>query len=445
MVLLHGLKETKSWIAGLQWFFFIFANIVVIPITIGEAFGIEQAEIVPLLRLSFIVTGLVCLAQALLGHGRPILEGQSGLWWGIYLTLVTTTAAQGMPIEVLGGSLALGVIISGLITILIGITGVGPAIAKLFNPGVMGVFMFLLGLTLIQIFLKGMLGLPFGGEADQATINLPVSALAIVIALFVIIISIKSPARVRSYALLIGIILGWILYTVIFGVDASFAGKAAPFRLFPFGSLTWDTGVVLTAVVAGLLNTSNTFGSLKGTDELLNKPTTNRDYMTTFSFTGLATIVAGLFGLVAYAPYVSSIGFLKQTGIYDRLPFIIGSFLFFLMGVIEPVGSFFSTLPLSIGSAVLFVAYLQLFNSSIEFFKGISFNTLNVYRSAIPLFVGTIIMTLPATSFESIPAFVRPFMSNGLLVGIILALILENMLNWNRVGAIIEDKQRHAE
>src|SRR5690625_989233 len=266
-----------------------------------------------------------------------------------------------MPIEVLGGSLALGVIISGLITILIGITGVGPAIAKLFNPGVMGVFMFLLGLTLIQIFLKGMLGLPFGGEADQATINLPVSALAIVIALFVIIISIKSPARVRSYALLIGIILGWILYTVIFGVDASFAGKAAPFRLFPFGSLTWDTGVVLTAVVAGLLNTSNTFGSLKGTDELLNKPTTNRDYMTTFSFTGLATIVAGLFGLVAYAPYVSSIGFLKQTGIYDRLPFIIGSFLFFLMGVIEPVGFFFYTLALSIVSAVLFVAYFHLF------------------------------------------------------------------------------------
>lgn len=442
---MHGLKEAKNWIAGLQWFFFIFANIVVIPITVGEAFSLEQAEIVPLLRLSFIVTGLVCLAQVLLGHGRPILEGQSGLWWGIYLTLVVTTAAQGMPIEVLGGSLALGVIISGFITILIGITGVGPLIAKLFNPGVMGVFMFLLGLTLIQIFLKGMLGIPFGGEAEQATINLPVAGLAIFIALLVIIISIKSPAKVRSYALLIGIIFGWILYTIIFGVDSSLTGEAAPFRLFPFGSLTWDTGVVLTAVLAGLLNTSNTFGSLKGTDELLKQTTTRKDYMTTFSFTGLATMVAGVFGLVAYAPYVSSIGFLRQTGILDRLPFIIGSFMFFLMGVIEPVGTFFSTLPLSIGSAVLFVAYLQLFNSSIEFFKGIPFNTLNVYRSAIPLFVGTIIMTLPATYFESIPAFIRPFMSNGLLVGIILALILENMLNWDRIGATIEDKQQAAE
>lgn len=64
--MVHGLKESQSWLAGLQWFFFIFANIVVIPITIGEAFGLEQAEVVPLLRLSFIVTGLACLAQAFL-------------------------------------------------------------------------------------------------------------------------------------------------------------------------------------------------------------------------------------------------------------------------------------------------------------------------------------------------------------------------------------------
>src|SRR5690625_5862371 len=162
-MMVHGLKESQSWLAGLQWFFFIFANIIVIPITIGEAFSLEQAEVVPLLRLSFIVTGLACLAQVFLGHKRPILEGQSGLWWGIYLTLVTTTAAQGMPIEVLGGSLALGVIISGISTILIGITNLGAMIANLFTLGVMGVFMFLLGLTLIQIFLKGMLGIPFGG------------------------------------------------------------------------------------------------------------------------------------------------------------------------------------------------------------------------------------------------------------------------------------------
>src|SRR5690625_2835972 len=369
MVCVHKLLEPRNWVAGVQWFFFIFANIVIIPITVGEAFGLHQSEIVPLLQLSFIVTGLACLAQAFFGHCRPIMEGQSGLWWGIFLTLVVTTSAQGMPIEILGGSLALGVILSGIITILIGLTGIGPVIAKLFNPGVMGVFMFLLGLTLIQIFLKGMLGLPFGATADSAIIQLPIAGLAICIALLVMIISIKSPARIRSYALLIGIIVGWVLYAVIFGADSSVQEQPARFNILPFGALSWDVGVVVTAVMAGLLNTSNTFGSLKGTDEMFQATTTKKDYLSSFSITGLATIAARFFGLVAYAPYVSSIDFLRQTNIYDRLSFIIGISLFFIMGVIQPIGSFFSTLPLSIGSAVLFVAYLQLFNSSMEFFK----------------------------------------------------------------------------
>src|SRR5699024_7753591 len=122
----------------------------------------------------------------------------------------------------------------------------------------------------------------------------------------------------------------------------------------------------------GILNISNTYGALKGTDDMFRTETTKRHYAASFSRTGLATVAAGLFGLVPYAPLVSSIGFLKQTAIYEKIPFIIGSFLFFVMRVIQPVGVFLSTFPLSIGSAVLFVAYVQFFLSSMEFFKRIS-------------------------------------------------------------------------
>src|SRR5690625_5111186 len=283
-----------------------------------------------------------------------------------------------------------------------------------------------------------MLGIPFGSATESAVIHLPIAGLAILIALFVIVISIKSPAKVRSYALLIGIIVGWVMFNIIFGTDSSSDEGAASFTLFPFGSLTWNGGVVLTAVIAGLLNISNTFGSLKGTDEMFQTTTTKKDYLSSFSITGLATVAAGIFGLVPYAPYVSSIGFLRQTNILDRLPFIIGSFLFLIMGIIQPIGAFFSTLPLSIGSSVLFVAYLQLFNSSMDFFKQVIFNTLNLYRSALPLFVGIIIMTFPASYFESFPSVIRPFISNGLLVGIILALIIENVINWDRFASSFE-------
>lgn len=426
--------QSKTWLAGLQWFFFMFANIVIIPITIGEAFQLTSEKVIFLLQLSFVVTGLACLAQAVFGHRRPILEGQSGLWWGLILTLVATTSAQGLPLEELGGSLAVGIIISGFVTVLIGITGIGSKIAPLFNNGVMGVFMFLLGLTLIHIFLKGMLGIPFGLAAvEDLMIDVPVALLAIFIASLVIIISIKTRAQIRSYALLIGMIFGWILFIIIFGRSGASESVAFQFTLFPLGKPSWNIGIILTVVLAGLLNISNTYGAIKGTDDLLNEEADKKQYAKTFTITGGATVAAGVFGLVPYAPYVSSIGFLKQTNIWGRVPFILGSFLFFLMGVIPTIGAFFSQIPLSIGSAVLFVAYLQMFNSSLDFLKRIKFNTLNIYRTAIPLFVGTVVMMLPATAFESLPSLVRPFLSNGLLVGVILAIILENIINWDRV------------
>lgn len=433
---MKDLMKSSNWIAGLQWLFFIFTNIVVIPITVGAAFGLPSDKVVSLLQLSFMLTGLACIVQALLGHQRALLEGQSGLWWGVILTLVTTASAQGMPLEELGGSLAIGVLISGVLTFLIGITGAGPYLAKLFNPGVMGVFMFLFAAQLCGIFLKGMLGIPFGNTTEAASIDLPTAGLAIVIAILVIIISIKAPTSVRKYGLLIGIIVGWIAHTLIFGVESTSGGSGGgiSFELFPFGKPTWNTGIIITTVLAGLLNLANTFGSLKGTDEMYGEYATKKQYRRSFSFTGIITSIAGFFGLVPYSPFVSSIGFLNQTGDVRRLPFILGGFMFFVMGAIPPIGAFFSLLPLSIGSAALFVSYLQIFNSSLRFFEQVEFNTLNVYRAALPLFTGIIIMTMPATYFETLPSFIRPLISSGLLVGIILALFMENLFPWDKLG-----------
>ena len=216
MILIKELLKSSNWISGLQWLFFIFTNIVVIPITVGAAFELSTGTIVNMLQLSFIVTGLACIIQAFLGHKRAIMEGQSGLWWGVILTLCATATAQGMPLPILGGSLTVGIIIVAILTFLIGITGMGPHIAKLFTPAVMGVFMFLFGCQLIGIFLKGMLGIPFGNQAEAVHIDVSVSILAIIIATLVIVISVKAPTSIRRYGLLIGIIFGWIVYALIF-------------------------------------------------------------------------------------------------------------------------------------------------------------------------------------------------------------------------------------
>src|SRR5690606_32501055 len=244
-------------------------------------------------------------------------------WWGIILALCATAPAQGMSLDVLGGSLTVGIMISAILTFIIGITGIGPHLAKLFTPTVMGVFMFLLGCQLIGIFLKGMLGIPFGNQSEGAQIDVSVSLLSIIIAILVIVMSVKAPPSIRRYSLLIGIIIGWIAYSLIFNPQhAGSEGSSLRFDLFPLGEPTLDLGIIMTFVFAGLLNLANTFGALKGTEGMYNRQTTKSEYRGTFAITGIFTFIAGVFGLVPYSPYVSSIGFLSQTGILKRLPFI---------------------------------------------------------------------------------------------------------------------------
>src|SRR5699024_11434450 len=101
--------------------------------------------------------------------------------------------------------------------------------------GVMGDFMLLFGFILIQILIIGMLGMSFDDSSDAA-IDVAVSCLAIFIAVLVIVVSNKSPVKIRSYALLIGIAVSWGLYVLFFGGVPLVTDNIASMKFFPFGS-----------------------------------------------------------------------------------------------------------------------------------------------------------------------------------------------------------------
>src|SRR5690606_33526516 len=136
----------------------MFANTVVIPITIGEAFDLSSVEVASALQRSFIYTGLACILQAFIGHKYPLMEGQSGLWWGALLSISASASSAGMTISEMGGALAVGIIISGILIMILGALGIGKVLNRLFTPVVMSTVLFLLAAQLIGIFTKGMLG-----------------------------------------------------------------------------------------------------------------------------------------------------------------------------------------------------------------------------------------------------------------------------------------------
>ena len=428
---------SKTFFGGVQWLLFMFTNTIVIPLSIGGALAMSDGDIAASVQRSFIYTGIACLLQALFGHRLALMEGQSGLWWGVILGLAASYSPGSY--EELGGSLAVGIIGGGILIAVFGALGMGKLLKKWFSPVVMSVFLFLLATQLIAIFFKGMVGLN-----EHARIHLPTAALSFVLVIFVVLLMVKGRGIISNFALLIGIVAGWIVYRIAFSGSESMdlTPTSSFLDLFPWGSPHWNIGIILTAILAGLINTTNTVATLKEAEVFYEKPIKENEYKRSFILTGINSVVSGLFGLVPYAPYTSSLGFLYSTRIKERAPFIVGAVIFVLLGAIPVLGRFLSTIPESVGDAVLFVAYLQLFGSALKNIKGITFNFKTIYRIAAPTLLGISLMNLPHDALSGIPMLIRPLLSNGLLVGIFLAVILENFIKWDRFSIEEEVKQK---
>ncbi|MGM0837212.1 MAG: uracil/xanthine transporter [Bacillota bacterium] len=430
---MKNLLSSFTVFSSIQWLFFIFANTVVVPLSIGAAFDVSPEVSRMMLSASLLFTGLACIFQGWMGHRYPLLEGHSGLLWGVMLNLGLTASSLGMSFTEIGGGLATGLLLAGGVTMLMALFGWTTILPKIFTPMVMTVYLFLLTFQLMMVFFQGMLGI-----TDDGTMNVPVSLLSLFLVIFVSVLKIKAPKAIGNFAILIGIVVGWILYVVLFPENGQVAPASAfSFELFPLGAPNLEYGIIAVAFFAGMLNLSNTIASVQAAAELYGEKAKPGQFRNSFFFTGLFSMVASLFGLVPYTPFTSTIGFLQSTRILDKRPFFIGGMLLALIGLLPPLTSFLVTMPMTVGNAVLFVAYLQLFGTAYGSLRGAVFNSDTIFRLAAPVLLGVCLMNTSPSVFGPLPVLLQPFLTNGLIMGVLLSIVLEKVTVWEQ----FEDKE----
>ncbi|MFE7064708.1 uracil/xanthine transporter [Sutcliffiella sp. NPDC057660] len=430
---MKNLLSSFTVFSSIQWLFFIFANTVVVPLSIGAAFDVSPEASRMMLSASLLFTGLACIFQGWMGHRYPLLEGHSGLLWGVMLNLGLTASSLGMSFTEIGGGLATGLLLAGGVTMLMALFGWTTILPRIFTPMVMTVYLFLLTFQLMMVFFQGMLGI-----TDDGTMNVGVSLLSLFLVIFVSVLKIKAPKVIGNFAILIGIVVGWILYVVLFPESGQESPAAAfSFGLFPLGAPNLEYGIIAVAFFAGMLNLSNTIASVQAAAELYREKANPGQFRNSFFFTGLFSMVASLFGLVPYTPFTSTIGFLQSTRILDKRPFFIGGMLLAVIGLLPPLTSFLVTMPMTVGNAVLFVAYLQLFGTAYGSLRGAVFNSDTIFRLAAPVLLGVCLMNTSPSVFGPMPVLLQPFLTNGLIMGVLLSIVLEKVTNWGQ----FEDKE----
>lgn len=428
---LYGLEDKvpagKCTIYGIQYLVYFLAGSAIMPVIIGAYLGLDQAEIAQMLQRTFVLTGGVSILQALFGHRFPIIDGPAGLWMGLLIILAGASTAFGKDLAVLRTDLELGMIIAGAMVVIVGLTGLMSKILKIFNPIVNGTFLILMVLQMSATIMKGATGISSGFTSIQ-----PKFLIVFVVTTAIIVgINLKCKGFIQSIATLIGVVCGWVLAYAL-GISPDFISGGNSIIAIPepfaWGTPTVDPSVIITCLIGEFVLFSNFATSINGMSELLEVPTTPKMIKRSTCLFGITAALAGLFPVTGFVPFASAPSTTKLTRVAARAPFILGAALMIVLGVIAPVCSFFAAIPPAVGYSAMMVVFALMLAQGIREFKKVEFTNREGLIVGISFMVGAGIMFLDASVFMNLPQMLRYIVSNGLVVGLIIAIVLEHII-----------------
>ncbi|CRK84606.1 purine/pyrimidine permease [Neobacillus massiliamazoniensis] len=410
-----------------QWFFFLLATSVALPIVIGGVFHFSIKEISDLMQRTFFVVGISSFIQGWFGHRYPIADGPAGSWVSVFVILAGVAAHQGESTKETLQLLEGGMIVSGLLLFILGITGLVNRLLFLFTPLVMGSFLLILALQLSGTFLEGMLGVQVQSGVDYGT-----TAISFAVFVLVILLSNKGKGWMKSYSLLLGILFGWLLY-VLSGKTSSTNSTPASFiklpDIFAWGAPHLNSGMIVTSIVFTFILISNTVAAITAVKQVV--PETGIDEKQTINrgswAGGISHVLSAVFSTIGIVPLPVSAGFIRLTGQKQIIPFLLASLTLAGIAFVPAIVDFLAMLPGPIACAATLASFVQMIGISFQSLLKDSLDERRLTILGITLLIGMGLMFLPKGIFQGMPTILQYIFSNGLIVGTIIVIVLEQL------------------
>ncbi|WHY86820.1 purine/pyrimidine permease [Neobacillus novalis] len=445
------MKKTKldTGFGSLQWFIFLIANSLTIPIIVGQVFQLSPLEISGLMQRTFLVVGVSSLLSGWLGHRLPIPDGPAGIWLGVFTLMGQMAVVQG--IDKAGGSLQLlegAMLLTGIILIIVGLTGWMNKLLKLFTPLVNGVYLTILGFQLSGMFLKGMIG----GSDKSTKIQPGIVILSFAIFILVLALSVWGKGWLKSYAVLIGMVVGSIAFILFFGsqpMPKTSSIISLP-DVFAWGMPKLDAGMFVSSIMVTFVLISSIIASVAAMKQVFSEKANEStpalemrkegSLKSSGIISGIGTILSSVFSTVGVVPFSVAAGFVRMTGQSRMLPFYIASISLAAISFFPKVYSLFAMLPGPIAYAAMLASFTSMAGIGISSVlkEPLDQRRLTILSTALSL--GTGVMFLPQAVFSALPTVLQYVFSNGVMVGMLVALIFEQIWRPKKVEMKIKNK-----
>lgn len=407
---------------GLQHVLVLYAGAVAVPLILGSALGLSNAQIVLLINANLLTSGIATLIQTL------------GFWkFGARLPLVQACSFIALaPMIMIGKEYGLAqvfgaVIAAGVITI--ALAPVFSRLLRFFPPVVIGSLITIIGISLMPaaaIWLGG-------GNPDAADFGAPANLLlGLATAAIILAVYARFSGLIGNLSVLIGLLLGSLLAAACGMTDFSRVGEAAWFELsapMAFGVPQFSLTPILIMTLAMLVIMAETTGNCLAIGQLTGRSVDARTLGNAFRADGLSTVIGGLFNSFPYNAFTQNTGLIALSQVKSRFVVAAAGGIMILMGLFPKLGALIAAVPTPVLGGGAIVMFGMTTVAGIQELSRVRFEgTRNALVVAVSVSVGVLPMSFPAL-FAHAHGALKLVLESGIFLGAITAIVLNLLLN----------------
>lgn len=417
----------KKILFGIQHIFAAFGGIIVVPLVIASALGLDAKTTTTLISATILASGLATIIQA---KGVGKVGSRVACIMGTDFTFVSPSISVGSVLGLPGiiGATILGAFLEIILSFFI------KPLMKFFPPLVTGTVVCLIGLTLLPVAIDWAAG--GSGAADYGDLkNIGVAAFVLVVTL---ILNRSKKGIISSASILIGMVIGYIVCIPLGMVDFNEVKEASWIsipRIFEYG-VTFDFKALIAFLPAYFVTTIETVGCLKAVGESSNIEMKEEQIGAGVLADGVGSIIGGIVGSFPNTSFSQNVGVISLTKVASKYVAVMAGIILVTLGFLPKIAALVTQIPQPVLGGVGIVMFGTVAATGIKTLSKVKLTERNLLIIAISIGLG-LGVTFRPDFIAKLPESIKMVFSSGISLGTIAALVLNLVLKEDKVS---EDK-----
>lgn len=412
---------------GLQHVLAMYGGAVVVPLIVGPAIGLTEAEVAYLISIDLFTCGIATFLQVVgnkyFGIRMPIIMGVAFQAVGPMIAIGTM---QGVP-SIFGAIIAAGAIVIFLAQFM-------DKIIPFFPPVVTGSVVVIIGTSLIGAAMGNITGQPNNPGFGSLT-NLFLAGLTLLI---IVILNRFFTGFMKAISILMSLVIGTVVAAFMGMVDFSSVGEASWFHMvtpFRFGPPEFHLSAILSMTLVGIVSMMEATGVYFALAEVIDKKINGNDVKKGLRAEGLAQIIGGIFQAFPYTTFSQNVGLIALTGVKQRKVVVASGVILVTLGLLPKVAALTLIIPNPVLGGAMIAMFGMVMASGIRQLSHVDFRkTENQLIVALSVGLGLGVSIAPDV-FANVPQSIRILVENGIVTGGFAAVALNLILNGVKSGS----------